>query len=130
MKNVLLGAIFGLFALNAYVTAAQANEANEATDCRSADEMKNQAEIGSAKHGGQALRLDGPPATVFLDYLNNHVGDPTDYKADTLIVGLYPDLGYALVGFIVNGCADQHIFVKLDPESFMRAYRAARGEPV
>jgi hypothetical protein len=31
---------------------------------------------------------------------------------------------------VTKGCADQHTLVKLDPVSFMRAYRAARGVPV
>src|SRR5262249_1097377 len=114
-------------ALVAYMPTAQADEAAR---CQSADDMKNQAEEGSAKHGGKALRLDGPHAAIFLDYLNNRIGDPTNYKGDTLIIGLYPDVGYVLVGFIVHGCADTRNLVKLDPESFVKAYRATRGVPV
>src|SRR5581483_10877417 len=97
--------------------------------CQSAQEIKSEADEGSAKHGGLALRLDGPDAASFLDYLNTKIGDPTDYKADSLIVGIYPDLGYALVGFILNGCAEPDL-VKIDLGSFLRAYSAVTGVSV
>ncbi|MBV9219438.1 MAG: hypothetical protein JO366_18830 [Methylobacteriaceae bacterium] len=127
MKNVLLGAAVGLVSLMAYLPNARADQS---MGCQSAEVIKSQADIGSAKHGGRALRLDGPDAAKFLDYLNNRIGDPTDYKGDSLIIGLYPDLGYVLIGFIVNGCADQNNLVKLDADNFMRAYHAARGVSV
>jgi hypothetical protein len=127
MKNVLIGAALGLAALVMYLPAAHADQT---PTCQSADDMKNQVEMGSTKHGGKALRLDGPGAAIFLDYLNNRIGDPTDYRGETVIVGLYPDLGYVLVGFVVHGCADQQHVVKVDPGSFIRAYRAASGVPV
>ena len=124
MKNMLLGAAVGLVSLIASLPYAQADQS---MGCQSADVIKTQADVGSAKHGGRALRLDGPDAAKFLDYLNNRIGDPTDYKGDTLIIGLYPDLGYVLIGFIINGCADQNNLVKLDADNFMRAYHATRG---
>jgi hypothetical protein len=127
MKYLLLGAMLGLVSLVSYSPVAQATET---ASCLSADDMKSQAETGSAKHGGKVLHLTGLEAATFLDVLNNQIGDRTDYKGDMLIIGLYPDLGYALVGFITKGCADQHSLVKLDPGSFMRAYSAARGVPV
>jgi hypothetical protein len=124
MKNFILGAAFGLASLVAYLPAAQAEQTH---DCQSADDIKQLAEIGSAKHGGTVLRLDGSDAADFLNFLNKRIGDPSDYKGDTLIIGLYPDLGYALISFVINGCADTNNLVKLDAENFMRAYRAARG---
>ena len=126
MKRFLLSAALGIAALVAHWPAAHADEGLK---CMSAEDIQGQAEVGSVRHGGRSLRLDGADAALFLDYLNNRIGDPTDYKADTLIVGLYPDLGYVLVAFIVDGCADQRALVRLDPSSFVRAYRAARGVP-
>ncbi len=126
MKRLLFGAMLGLASIASLPTARAA----ERPACQSADAVRSQAEVGSAQHGGAATRLDGVEAVVFLDYLNTKIGEPTDYKGDSLIIGFYPDLGYALVGFVVNGCADQKNLVKLDVESFLRAYRAARGVAV
>ncbi|MBV8567003.1 MAG: hypothetical protein JO163_15215 [Methylobacteriaceae bacterium] len=128
MKSLLLGAMLGLASLVSFAPASQA--ATDANACQSVDFIKGQADAGSARHGGRAIRLDGVEAAGFLDYLNNRIGDPTDYKGDTLIIGFYPDLGYVLVGFVLNGCADQGTLVKLDPTSFMKAYEAARGTTV
>jgi hypothetical protein len=127
MRNILFATALGLLAHLGYVPAAQADQKAQ---CQSVDTMENQAELGSAKHGGRALRLEGPEAAIFLDYINNRIGDQTDYKGETLIIGLYPDVGYVLIGFIVHGCGDTQKLVKLDPVSFVRAYRAASGVPV
>ena len=127
MRNILFVTALSLLAHTGYVPAAQADQKAQ---CQSADALKDEAELGSAKHGGRALRLDGPEAAIFLDYMNNQIGDQTDYKGETLIIGLYPDVGYVLIGFVVHGCADTQNLVKLDPGSFARAYRAANGVPV
>src|SRR5260370_8131335 len=127
MNRLLLGATFGLATLVAYLPVAQAAETSS---CLSAADLRTQAEIGSAKHGGKVLRLTGMEAAKFLDVLNNQIGDRTDYKGDMLIIGLYPDLGYALIAFIAKGCADQKNVVKLDPPSFIRAYSAPHLLPV
>ncbi len=127
MKSFLLGAVLGLAPL---VASAPLQAATRPLACETADEVKSMADTGTAKHGGKAIRLEGPEAAVFLDYLNHHIGDPSNYKGDTLIVGTYPDLGYVLVAFVVNGCADQKNLVRIDPASFARAYQAAHGVAV
>ncbi len=124
MKNLLLGALLGLAPL------AMSVPAGAAPACETADQLKSLADTGTAKHHGKALELSGQEAARFLDYLNTRIGDPTDYKGDSLVIGVYPDLGYVLVAFIVNGCADQKNLVRIDPESFKRAYQAAHGVAV
>jgi hypothetical protein len=129
MKSIVLAATaaaaFGLATVGPLAPA----RATAASACQSADAVKVEAEAGTARHGGTAIRLDGIEAAGFVDYLNTRVGEPTDYRGESVIIGLYPDLGYALVGFVVHGCADTQL-VKIDPESFLRAYKAARGTRV
>lgn len=123
MRTFLIGIAAGLAALAGSTMGAMA----AGPACQSITQVTNIAAVGTARHGGKVLNLDGRDAMRFVDYLNNHIGDPSLYRGDTLIIGLYPDLGYVLVGFATSGCVDQKNLIKLDPRSFIKAYTVARG---
>lgn len=75
-------------------------------------------------HGATAGRLDGVEAQAPLDAINS-TGEPTDYRADTVVVVLRPDRA---VVAMFGACLTGNVTVRLD--AFAEAWDRARGRGV
>ncbi len=53
-----------------------------------------QSEMATQQAGGTAIALSGDQAERFLDYINDNIGQHTEYWGDGVLVTRFPALGY------------------------------------
>jgi hypothetical protein len=84
-----------------------------------------QSEMATQRAGGTAIALSGNQAERFLDYINDNVGQHTDYWGDGVLVTRFPALGYDAMAIVDNGCVDESKAIRLNPEDTAAALQHA-----
>ncbi len=87
-----------------------------------------QSEMATQQTGGTAIALSGDQAERFLDYINDNIGQHTEYWGDGVLVTRFPALGYDAMAIVDDGCVDESKAIRLNPEDTAAALRHVDDE--
>ena len=92
-------------------------------DCVPIAAAQVQSEMATQQAGGTAIALSGDQAERFFDYINDNIGQHTDYWGDGVLVTRFPALGYDAIAIVDDGCVDVSKSIRLNPEDTAAALR-------
>ncbi|HEY0145018.1 MAG: hypothetical protein WDN29_01720 [Methylovirgula sp.] len=84
-----------------------------------------QSEMATQQAGGTAIALSGDQAERFLDYINDNIGQHTEYWGDGVLVTRFPALGYDAMAIVDDGCVDESKAIRLNPADTAAALQHA-----
>lgn len=118
MKRFLFTSLFAATAAIGFSPMAHAQRA-----CIPVAAAQEQSEMATQQAGGTAIALSGDQAERFFDYINDNVGQHTDYWGDGVLVTRFPALGYDAMAIVDDGCVDESKAIRLNPEDTAAALR-------
>lgn len=93
--------------------------------CRPIADIKSKMDVAAKEAGLDVAELYGLEALRALDFLNNHVGERTDIRADAILAFPLVDAGKVALRFGLAGCAVKDLLT-VSVKAFAEAVRSAK----